>query len=202
MPTVQIAQFPISEAFTKTPEVFKAPLDVIKTAEGHISSFYGLQVEDKAYGYFISVWESYEHHMKLVAEPSYKSLIEVLRPATADTSKFARHHIEPTKDPLQALGAPATERVIFTLKEGAEPEQLGLLLEELGAGLDAAAGAHPPCVWGQSREDKTKFLLLVGWDTVEAHWEAVKEGTALHATVLKIAAISELVIGHAPLKQG
>ncbi|KAJ6559106.1 hypothetical protein DFH09DRAFT_1161925 [Mycena vulgaris] len=165
MPTVQIATFPVSDAFLSNPTIFKAPLDVIKTADGHLSSFYGLQVEDQKTGYFVSVWES------------YRSLIEALKPAAA--GKLERHHF-----------------VVFTLKPEVSPEKLVPLLEDLGKGLDTSVGAHPPCLWGPSTEDKTKYLLVVGWDTVAAHWEAVKEGTDLHKIVVAIGAVADISIGH------
>ncbi|KAJ7675738.1 hypothetical protein DFH06DRAFT_946602, partial [Mycena polygramma] len=165
MPTVQIATFPVSDAFVSKPEIFKAPMEVIKTADGHISSFYGLQVEDAKTGYFVSVWDSYEHHQKLVADPSYASVIEALKPAV--TGKLQRNHITVAGDVDAALSSPAVEFVVFTVKPEASGEKLVTLLEELGEGLDVAAGAHPPCFWGQSVEDKNKYLLVVGWDTVE-----------------------------------
>ncbi|KAF7288539.1 hypothetical protein HMN09_01382900 [Mycena chlorophos] len=212
MPTIQVAQFPVSSDFQAAPQKFASSLDIIKTADGHIRfaplSYYGVQVEDEKNAYFISgdncrctVWESYEHHAKLIAEPSYKTLIESLRPATADSTKFSRHHIDISTDALTALSSPATEIVVFTLKNGAgDADAMAPLMEELKAGLDAAVGAHPPCFFGQGREEKNKFVLVVGWDTVAAHWEAVKEGTSLHATVQKIAAIADIGIGHSLLK--
>ncbi|KAJ7016659.1 hypothetical protein C8F04DRAFT_503802 [Mycena alexandri] len=198
MPAIQIATFAVSGDFS-SPELFKAPLEAIKTADGHISSFYGVQVEDVKKGYFISVWESYEHHQKLTQQASYKNIIEVLKPAAA--GGFERDHINVAVDPNTALTSPAVEVVAFTLKEGSAAEQLTPLFEELGKGLDAAVGSHAPCVWGQSIEDKSKFLLVVGWDTVEAHWEAVKEGTSLHKTIQQIAALADLSIGHTHAKQ-
>ena len=100
-------------------------------------------------------------------EPSYKSLVEVLKPATTDAHKFERHHVDVTGDALTALSSPAVEFVVFTLKPGVAHEQVVPLFVELAKGLDAAVGAHPPCMWGPSHEDKTKILVVVGWDTVE-----------------------------------
>ncbi|KAJ7259521.1 hypothetical protein B0H12DRAFT_1232001 [Mycena haematopus] len=199
MPSIQIATFPVSEAFGSSPDTFKAPMDLIKVADGYKGSFYGLQVEDPKTGYFVSVWESYELHQKLVKDPSYASIIETLRPAVA--GNFERHHINVTSDPITALSAPAVEFVVFTLKAGESDEKLSSLLEELGKGADAATGAHPPCAWGQSVEDKNKYLLIIGWDTVEAHWEAVKEGTSLHAIVGKIKGVADLALGHSHVKK-
>jgi hypothetical protein len=36
MPTVQIATFLASDEFVANPEIFRAPVDVIKTTDGHI----------------------------------------------------------------------------------------------------------------------------------------------------------------------
>ncbi|KAJ7134708.1 hypothetical protein C8R44DRAFT_870310 [Mycena epipterygia] len=201
MPTVQIATFPVSEAFIAQPDVFKAPLDVIKTADGHISSYYGLQVEDGKTGYFVSVWESYGHHQKLIGEPNYASLVEALKPAAA--GKLQRDHFDVAGDANTALSAPAVEFVTWTLKGDGTPEKLIPLLEDLAKGLDTAAGAHPPCLWGPSIEveDKSKFLLVAGWDSVAVHWEAVKEGTELHKIVGSILAIADLTIGHSLMKK-
>ncbi|KAJ7761592.1 hypothetical protein DFH07DRAFT_918321 [Mycena maculata] len=194
MPTVQIGTFPVSEAFLSKPEIFKAPLDVIKTSDGHISSFYGSQVEDGKTGYFVSVWESYEHHQKLIGEPSYANLIEALKPAAA--GKLDRNHFNVTGDADTALSSPAVEFVVFTLKADSSADKLVPLLEDLAKALNIATGAHPPCMWGQSIENKSKYLLIVGWDTVAAHWEAVKEGTDLHKIVVSITGQADLTIGH------
>lgn len=72
-----------------------------------------------------------------------------------------------------ALSSPAVEFVVFTLKADGSAEALTSLLEELGKGLDVAVGAHPPCAWGQSVEHKSKFLLVVGWDTVAVSFQFV-----------------------------
>jgi len=199
MPTVQIAVFPVSDSFSSDPDSFKAPLEAIKTADGHIGSYYGVQVEDPKTGYFVSVWESYEHHQKLIGEPSYQSLVEGLKAAVA--GKPDRNHITVSGDALVALSAPAVEFVVFTLKAGGSADTFKGLMQELAKGLDTSAGEHPPCFWGQSVEDKSKYLLVVGWDTVAAHWEAVKEGTALNKVVGQIKEHADLTIGHAHIKK-
>ncbi|KAJ7505226.1 hypothetical protein B0H11DRAFT_2272779 [Mycena galericulata] len=199
MPTIQIATFPVSEAFTSKPEIFEAPLTVISTADGHISSFYGAQVEDPKIGYFVSVWESYEHHQKLISDPNYASLVEGLKPAAA--GKFERNHINVNGDVNTALSSPAVEFVVFTLKAEGSTDKFVSLMGDLAKGLDTSAGEHPPCAWGQSVEENNRYLLIVGWDTVAAHWEAVKEGTALHKVIGAILEHADLTIGHAHIKK-
>ncbi|KAJ7927975.1 hypothetical protein B0H13DRAFT_2311841 [Mycena leptocephala] len=173
MPCLQIASFPVSDAFLSNPGIFKAPLDAIKTADGHISSFYGLQVKTERPAISFSlgiVRTSPEVH----SGASYANLIETLKPAVS--GKLERDHINVVGDVDTALSSPPSNSSC--------------------KGLDVAVGAHPPCAWGQSVEHKSKFLLVVGWDTVAAHWEAVKEGTALHGTIVQIKALADLSIGH------
>ncbi|KAJ7644221.1 hypothetical protein FB45DRAFT_736479 [Roridomyces roridus] len=165
MPFVQIVHFPVSQA-TANQDLFKAPLEAIKAAEGHTSSYYGVQVEDADRAYFVSVWESYEHHQKLVNDPSYSTLVEGLRAASID-SNYERHQIKISGDVLKALSAPAVEVVLFTLQPGGSAEKYEALMGDLAKGLDKADGEHPPCAWAQTVEDKTKYQLIVGWDTVE-----------------------------------
>jgi len=174
-------------------------MEAIQNADGHISSFYGVQVEDPKTGYFISVWESYEHHQKLIGEPSYASLIEGLKPAVS--GKLERNHITVAGDVNSALSSPAVELVVLTLKAEGSADKFESLMGDLAKGLDTSAGEHPPCVWGQSVEDKNKYLLVVGWDTVEAHWEAVKAGTPLQKVVGAIQEHADLVLGHAHIKK-
>ncbi|KAJ7695637.1 hypothetical protein B0H17DRAFT_1198422 [Mycena rosella] len=204
MPTVQTVSFPASDAFLEAlsndPDKIKDPLTGLLGAKGHISSFYGLQVEDKKIVYFVSVWESLEARQAFTKDPSYAELIEKIKPAAA--APLERHHIDVKGDAKTAFVSPVTELVVFTLKPEGTPEKVVPLFEELAKGLDAAVGARPPCMWGQSIDDKTKFLVHVGWDTVAAHWEAVKEGTDLNKTVGKLGALADFSLGHSRLKQG
>jgi len=198
MPVVQIATFPVSDAFVSNPDIFKAPLGLIKSAEGHQSSFYGLKVEDQKTGYYVSVWETYEHREKFAKNPSYASLIEQLKPAVS--GQFVRDHITVTGNPHAALSSPAVEFAAFTLKADGSAEKLSSVFEELAIGLDAAAGAHPPCVWGRSIENPNKFFMIVGWDSVEAHLE-IARGGSLHSFVEQIKAVADISIAHSGLKK-
>ncbi|KAJ6605677.1 hypothetical protein B0H10DRAFT_1886594 [Mycena sp. CBHHK59/15] len=165
MPTVQISKFPVSEAFVNGSESFKGPLDLLQSADGHVSSFYGTQVEDAKNAYFITVWDSFEHHNKLPGDPNFPNILEGLKQAAAGKPERNQFQVAAGVDPNTALSAPATELVIFTLKADGSAEKLVPLLEELAKGLDKAVGAHPPCLWGASIETSGNFVLVVGWDT-------------------------------------
>ncbi|KAJ7256877.1 hypothetical protein B0H12DRAFT_1232777 [Mycena haematopus] len=197
MPFIEIVTVPVSDAFIANPESFKESLRGIKTVEGYQSAFHGMQIEDKKTGYFVSVWTTYEHREKLISDPKYAGLVEKLKAAFAGPP--VRHHIHFTGDPTAALSAPVTVLGVATLKAGESPEKMAALGKEFAEALDATAGTHKPAVYGQSIEDKNKFFLITGWDSVEAH-KAMVDGGSLKPIASQILAIVDFSAGHAILQ--
>lgn len=113
-----------------------------------------------------SVWETYEHHKKLISSSRYEGLLQSLKPALA--GKLDRHHFETTADPNISLSAQTLELVSFALKEGKSKEVLFERIGSLTKELDKATGAYPPCVWGESLEVSGILVMLVGWDSRQA----------------------------------
>ncbi|KAK7039883.1 hypothetical protein R3P38DRAFT_3391249 [Favolaschia claudopus] len=207
MPTViQRITFTASSSFTSDPNVFNAALQILKKAPGFIGSFHGLQIDDGKTGYFITVWSSPEHFSSFAQPtsfPAYTQFLDTLKPYAVN-GKLETHHVytPDTIDPHTALRAPITELVLFKFKPGVTLAQIGPLYDELGVGLDRAKGSHPPCFWAVSKEsNEDEVLVFVGWDTVEEHWDAVKEGTELHAVIQKLLEKSSFVLGHAKLME-
>ncbi|KAJ6522407.1 hypothetical protein B0H19DRAFT_1202957 [Mycena capillaripes] len=199
MPVVQRITFPVSEAFSSDPNIFKAATDIVKTSGGYISSFHGLQIEDKKTGYFVTVWQSSVPFNAFAEGTTYTNFMNTLqRAASGDVES---HYVDVNAaDPSIPLSAPVTEFVKFTVKKGIQSGDTYDLFERLTRGLDAAGGAHPPSYWGSSRNSPGNHILVyVGWDTVEAHWEAVKEGTELHGIVQELLKQADVHIGHALL---
>ncbi|KAJ7848873.1 hypothetical protein B0H14DRAFT_2767090 [Mycena olivaceomarginata] len=198
MPLIQLATFSASEEFASSTDIFKEPVNLITGAEDYKGSFYGLQVEDKKTGYFISVWESSEHRQKLVKDASYAGITEKLKPAVA--GQFETVHANVSCDPNPALSAPVVAVGILTLKAGGSADKLRSLLEELGERADTVAGARPPCIRGQSIEDKSKFLVAIGWDSLEIHMQLIKGGSN-SALFDQIRAEADFSMGHSHLKK-
>ncbi|KAJ7468625.1 hypothetical protein FB451DRAFT_1136776 [Mycena latifolia] len=198
MPIVQRITFPVSSAFASDPNVFSKPLEIVKSTPGYVRSFHGLQIDDGKTGYFITVWQSVENYTSLVQGTEYSDFLTALKPAAS--GELEHHHVDAgTVEPSIALSAPTTELVLFTLKAGVTPPEIFPLFEELARGLDGAKDAHPPCLWGPSKDSGNNILVFVGWDTVEAHWEAVKEGTELHRVIQELLKKADFVLGHAHL---
>ncbi len=88
-------------------------------------------------------------------------------PQPAVSGEFTRDHIDVTVDPSAALTAPVVEIATLTLKDGASAEKLLSAGGDFTKTLDSAPGSHAPAIWGQSVENKNKFFLVVGWDSLE-----------------------------------
>ncbi|KAJ6568821.1 hypothetical protein B0H19DRAFT_1256529 [Mycena capillaripes] len=198
MPAIERITFNVSDAFSSDSNIFKTPLDLVKTVPGHLASYHGLQIDDGKTGYFYSVWESASPYNEFVKSPAHSEFLDALKPAAS--GQLERHYVEvDTAKPHVPLAAPVTETVLFTLKDGVQPADTFDLYGKLARGLDAAAGAHPPCYWAPSENSKTHILVHVGWDTVDAHWTAVKEGTELHAVIQDLLKVADFHLGHVSL---
>ncbi|KAJ7833121.1 hypothetical protein B0H14DRAFT_2801488 [Mycena olivaceomarginata] len=137
---------------------------IVRSTPGFVSAFRGLQIDDGKTGYTITVWQSAEDYASFAQGGVSSDFLAALRPAA--TGEFEVHHT------------------------GVTPAEISPLFDDLARGLNAANGAHPPCVWAPSKVSGNHILVF---DTVEGHWDAVKEGTELHS--------SDFVLGHANLME-
>jgi hypothetical protein len=117
---------------------------------------------------YILVWQSSATLSAFVEGTTHSKFMEALQ-ATASSGELESHYIDvDVADPSIPLSAPATEFVVFTMKEGVQSGDTYDLFVRLARGLDIAKGAHPPSYWGSSRNSPGNHILVyVGWDTVE-----------------------------------
>ncbi|KAJ7468623.1 hypothetical protein FB451DRAFT_1400984 [Mycena latifolia] len=202
MTIVQRIAFPVSPTFASEPNIFNKPLKIVKSVPGYVRSFHGLQIDDGKTGYFITVWQSVENYTALVQGTMYADFLAALK--LIASGELENHHVDVGGvEPSIALSAPTTELALFTLKAGVAAPNVFPFFEELACAQVGAKGAHSPCMWGPSKDSGNTILFFAGWDTVEAHFEAVKEltaeGTDLHRTIQALLEKSDFVLGHAHL---
>jgi quinol monooxygenase YgiN len=123
-----------------------------------------------------SVWESYDHHKKLINSPDYAAITDALKPAVG--GKLDRDHIEASDDPSNALGAPCAEIAIFTLKEGQSKETFKERFARLVSAVNAGATPFTPCFWGESIETPGRFLLVIGWESRQVRFHIKHHSSA------------------------
>ncbi|TEB39781.1 hypothetical protein FA13DRAFT_1723994 [Coprinellus micaceus] len=168
MPVVEIASIPASEAFLADLTLIDGPVaNIVGKAEGFISAYVGLQIEDQKTAYLIVLWESLEAHQKLIGDPIYPTLISQLAPAVAGALKL--QHVEFTGDVAIAFGAPVTEVAVSKLREGKSKEDVDTFMPVMVEASKVPPVAHGPCAYGEVIEEPGTFYLVLGWDSPEAH---------------------------------
>ncbi|KAF8073751.1 hypothetical protein FPV67DRAFT_763649 [Lyophyllum atratum] len=174
MPTVEIARFPASDEFVTDPLILEDALETLINTEGVISPHYGLQTEDGRTGYLVVIWKTYEHHMNLMRQPSYPGLIACL--TRARSGPLDLQHVDFDNDIAPALEAPATEFAFMTPKPGASIDDFKAKLKVLGDTMTKEGVCRVPLGLGESTEHKGTWVMVIGWDSVQAHKDAVSKG--------------------------
>jgi quinol monooxygenase YgiN len=112
----------------------------------------------------LSVWETYEHHKKLMEGKDYGQLVQDLKPALS--GKLVMQHVDFDADSTTTFTSPATEWVTFTVKPEVTQEELVATFKKLAGELLKVPSCHS-AIHGQSREHKGRVVAALGWDSVE-----------------------------------
>ncbi|KIK07939.1 hypothetical protein K443DRAFT_604541 [Laccaria amethystina LaAM-08-1] len=193
MPVVEFASFVASEALLANHDLLEGAVDDISKVDGFISAYAGLKVEDKKTAYLAVVWETYESHKTLMDSPEYPALIEKLKPALG--GPLAMDHIPFNEDVTNALNAPVTQVITSKLKDGQAKDGL-LDAGTFTKALNEAVGAHPPVAFGESKENPGTFIVLIGWDSVEAHVAARGQDPRFKEYAEKAAPLADATVVH------
>ncbi|KAK2465360.1 hypothetical protein APHAL10511_002714 [Amanita phalloides] len=173
MSVVEIHRFLASDAFIADQSIAKQLLDILKGIKGQIRRYYGLQVEDNKTGFLVLVWESYEDFADIKNNPSYSAIIEVFKTLHMEGPQ-SQIHVLFNGDTTPVFNAPVTEFTFANAKEGVVST-----IEERKKGFDAiltklkpAQGLHG-VVSGEIRGDPDTLSAVLGWDSVDAHIQAI-----------------------------
>jgi|ERR1700722_5299988 len=114
-----------------------------------------------------TVWETHEHHKKIMAQESYREVLQSIKPLY--TGEFQMVHIPFEKSVTEALSAPVTEVVILTLKPGKSKDDLTTRVDDFLKVLENAEGAHAPGLFGWTIEKEDRAVAIFGWDSIEVN---------------------------------
>ncbi|KAF5382663.1 hypothetical protein D9615_002902 [Tricholomella constricta] len=195
MPTVAVIRFPGSDAFVADPLVLKDALNILVKADGVISTYYGIQTEDGRSGYLVVIWETYEHHMNFKQHVSYPGLLTAV--SLARSGPLDIQHVDFDRDAVLSFDVPATELVFMTPKAGVSLDDFHDKLATLREHLIKDTTCHAIAV-GASRENKGTWLMVLGWDSVQAHVDAVSEGI-FPELVKNLFAVADIDLKHTNL---
>ncbi|TFY65030.1 hypothetical protein EVJ58_g2233 [Rhodofomes roseus] len=107
-------------------------------------------------------------------------------------------HIQPLAEPYKALEAPATELAYITVNAGVSKETLETKLDELAKAVNALPESYGAisAVWGPTVEKADTLGLIIGWTSVEAHWNTVKTVPELIQLLKDIREIATISLTH------
>ncbi|KAI0806922.1 hypothetical protein C8Q74DRAFT_1362489 [Fomes fomentarius] len=180
LPTIEVVSAPAVEALRNSPhDVGEVEKAAFQEADGVIKIYSGLQHEDKRTYYQFVAWESLEHHQKIIADThahdKLKSLVGTIYDLSTEPIKVV--HVQPSKDPYKAFGAPVLEWCIFYLNESnsASKEKKAELQDLVEVLVGAVTGGEGvvDALWGSVVERPNAVAMLIGWTSVDAHFALV-----------------------------
>ncbi|GJE88293.1 hypothetical protein PsYK624_043760 [Phanerochaete sordida] len=182
-PTFEILKVVATEAYHADWKLVGDVAGKLSKAPGFLGAWQGLDVEDSTYLWLIVAWESVEHHRALIDDKEQYPILLASLHTVAKEIVFMHHAIF-SGDFTKALGAPATEFAIWTLKEGVDRAEFQAGLAELTQLIERdAAGEVFEGGWGAILEDERKFIVGLGWHSMERFKAAIAAAPEVRAKV-------------------
>ncbi|KAI0808942.1 hypothetical protein BC629DRAFT_1076343 [Irpex lacteus] len=183
-------------------EASREALDILNKTDGHIASYIGTEVQDPSKWYGIILWETVGHHKALVDNKEvYPGLVKSIGESAAKL-EFVQHTILSTSTPEDALNAPITEIVFWTLKEGTDKEEFKGIISAFIGKILASDAVKNRGGWGTIVEDERKFTVILGWNSKEEFDQTVASAPPTFAETLgKLKTLADLELKHVVLKK-
>ncbi|KJA16286.1 hypothetical protein HYPSUDRAFT_71449 [Hypholoma sublateritium FD-334 SS-4] len=178
MPFIELISFVATDFLHEDMSGEDSPLTLLGASEGCLDVVQGRQIENSSQVYFITTWKTYDLYDSATREGGYASFMAYLMHHTIMDPCV--HHFEVDGDPHQALAAPVTEIVILRCKSAGDwgwDQELFSGIKGAKKGLNMVQGSYPPLRWGEVTDigDSGSYCMFVGWDSVQAHFRAVRE---------------------------
>jgi len=198
MPSVpEIIVFEASKTYQENPEaVTTAAVGELNKVAGIEKSYNGYIYDDEVEAgikkaVWVNVWDSYDSAAKQ---------LEHLKSLFKEENKPEIFHAKVVSDASKAITSKCTEIVTLKLKSGETIDTLFNILGQLKALFDGKAPGWHAMTWGQAAEDPNTVIALLGWDSKQAHVDAVVQGTEAYDLIQKMIAIAPLTLFHVDLK--
>jgi hypothetical protein len=195
MPSLaEITYFEASEDYKSGLASLDGSLTQISKATGLKQSYVGYEAEDPAVLFWVNDWVTKNARDAFIEKADYAGIAAASRPAFGSQPTVNYVEFADTK----AFGAPITEFVTFTLKEGKSIDQLEPLVQELHQKLAGTPKFHGDS-WALIIGKPNVYHGILGWDTAKAHWDAVSDGP-LKEVIDRVKLVADLWLVHAALK--
>ncbi|TFK52579.1 hypothetical protein OE88DRAFT_1725182 [Heliocybe sulcata] len=201
-PVVEFVWYKASDEAKLTPTLGKEALDIVSSTPGAQKVFRGYQAEDDGITYVSVAWDSIKAHQDLMQDKArYDPVGASLGPTVAPGAQLSMVHaaFNNHEAAVQAIEDPATELAFLTLKSADKASILRSSLDNLEKALATSPGRRS-YTWGKVVEKEDQYLLIIGWDSVEAHWDALKVDQNLSAAVAKMRESVDIDLVHVHYK--
>ncbi|KAG2361521.1 hypothetical protein BDR07DRAFT_1358845 [Suillus spraguei] len=196
-PVTQIMYFKTSSSYLQDPSRLISELATTSSVgkiEGLSKAYLGFETEDPSNAFWIFEWTSKSAHDTYHQTDTFKATQAAARQVFA--SKPTHTFVE-FSNASQIFSAPVTEFVTFTLKKGASMDTLQPLVKRLQDKLPGTPKFHGSS-WAPVVDKAETIHGVLGWDSVQAHWDAVSSGP-LKDTIDEVKEVADLWLVHAIL---
>ncbi|KAE9392813.1 hypothetical protein BT96DRAFT_924473 [Gymnopus androsaceus JB14] len=138
---IQYTTFTATDAFVKDHHIVTDGLEMLKTAEGHVSSYWGVQVPEEG------------------SKRGYLCMAVLKKVVAGDLVRHQFSHVVGAS-PVAGMEANVTEFVYITPKEGVSDSAIKEAAEKLDDVFNA--NGHVAAL-GESVEGHGVYLIIVGW---------------------------------------
>lgn len=196
-PVIQIMYFKTSSSYLQDPSKLISELATQSSAskiEGLSKAYLGFQTEDPSYAFWVFEWTSKS------AQETYHQSDNFKATQVASQQVFASkptHTFAGFSNTSPIFSAPVTEFVTFTLKAGVSMTALQPLVKQLQAKLQGTPKFYGSS-WAPVVDKSNVFYGVLGWESVQAHWDAVGSGP-LKEIIDEVKKIADLWLVHAIL---
>ncbi|KAJ4466228.1 hypothetical protein J3R30DRAFT_3719487 [Lentinula aciculospora] len=195
---IQYITFPANDVFINDRARFAGGLEKIATADGHISSFWGLQVPEEGakMGYLITVWESAEHHKKFSASSLFETGMETLNQAAS--GELTRHQFIGLRGtPIPGFQSTTTEIVVVKPNAGVSKDTFKNAAYSLG---DIFSSHGLPVALGKSVNGDDVYGVIIGWPSISESRTTVRS-EPFASSIGSISSLATLELSHVNLNR-
>ncbi|KAG2129487.1 hypothetical protein DEU56DRAFT_817331 [Suillus clintonianus] len=195
-PVTQIMYFKTSSSFLQDPSRLITELANKSGTkiEGLTKAYLGFETEDPSNAFWVFEWTSKAVHDAYRQTETFKAT------QVASQQVFASkptHTYAGFSNTSPIFSAPVTEFVTFTLKRGVSMTALQPLVKQLQAKLQGTPKFYGSS-WAPVVDKPNVVHGVLGWQTVQAHWDAVSSGP-LKEIIDEVKKVADIWLVHAKL---
>jgi quinol monooxygenase YgiN len=119
---------------------------------------------------WISEWENLDYHKVYLTSDTIPAVMGVVSTVMDTTRPVTSYHIPSNSEVEKVLSAPVVEVCRFSNTPSMFEEKFAPFYEEMKKSKGFCGLVHG---WAIEEENGKEFVALVGWDSIEAHTQAV-----------------------------